>query len=42
MVVLTGTTSEEHMIDDLGILDISLTADEMDLIDGIGGDPKKH
>ena len=37
MVPLTGTTSEQHMREDLGVYEIELTDDEVNLIESIAG-----
>ena len=37
MVPLTGTTSEQHMTEDLGVYEIELTDDEVNLIESIAG-----
>ena len=37
MVPLTGTTSEQHMREDLGVHEIALTDDEVSLIESIAG-----
>ncbi len=36
MVPLTGTTNEQHMKEDLQVLDFELTADDLNVIDSIG------
>ena len=37
MVPLTGTTSEQHMREDLGVYEIELTDDEVNIIESIAG-----
>ena len=37
MVPLTGTTSEQHMREDLSVYEIELSADEVGLIESIAG-----